>query len=69
MKSATLLLSLAWIAFGCAGCATGAKTEPAPCDPASYAVLAATCGDDAAVCEQKISERQDFCAKAIKESK
>jgi hypothetical protein len=40
MKSmTTLLLSLAWIAFGCAGCAT----EKPPCDATTVAAMAAAC--------------------------
>ena len=46
------------------GCA--AQQEPAPCDVASYAAVAATCGDDVDICDAKISEHEAACADKIR---
>lgn len=55
------LMALAVMLVGCA------HQEPPPCDPASYAQLAATCGDDPDICDAAIEEREAFCAKRISE--
>lgn len=64
----------AWAAFGTGALAAlyialaacSAKQEPPPCDPASYAVLAASCGDDELECNRQIDERQAYCAERIR---
>lgn len=48
------------------GCASAPKEEQAPCRLADYGILAATCGDDVDICNQKIEERERFCAEKIR---
>jgi hypothetical protein len=49
------------------GCAT--PNEPPPCDPASYAKLSLECGDDEAVCDKALEDREAYCAKKIEADK
>ena len=57
MKRLVLVLSLA--------ACSGAQEKP-PCDPTSYAALAATCGDDELECNRQIDEREAYCAERIR---
>ncbi len=63
----TLILSL--VLTGCGLLGSAASPESPPCDELSYAKLAASCGNDEAICDEAISEREAFCAKRIQESK